>query len=156
MILEWLNGREAAEIGAALADEFAPLADSAGTRGSPQRGASGSMEELLRRADAEVRPLQLNFYKKAKFANSFKWRLIENGVAREIADEVTQSLVLHLSQSPISALSQNSAPANRADRAKAQHLFSRGNELFEQGVYAEAAPLYEEALELDSLHAEAL
>ena len=41
------------------------------------------MEQLLQRADSEVRPLQLNFYKKAKFANSFKWRLIENGVARE-------------------------------------------------------------------------
>ncbi len=46
-----------------------------------------SMEQLLRRADSEVRPLQLNFYKKAKFANSFKWRLIENGVARETADD---------------------------------------------------------------------
>ena len=42
--------------------------------------------------------LRLNFYKKAKLANSFKWRLIENGVAREIADEVTQSLMLYLSQ----------------------------------------------------------
>jgi len=140
MIITWLNAREAAEIGVALADEFAAQANSAVSRGSPQSNGAGSMEQLLRRADSEVRPLQLSFYKKAKFANSFKWRLIENGVAREIADDVTQSLVLHLSQSPISALSQNSAPANRADRAKAQHLFSRGNELFEQGVYAEAAP----------------
>ena len=56
------------------------------------------MKELLRRVDSEVRPLQLNFYKKAKFANSFKWRLIENGVARGTADELTQSLVLHLSR----------------------------------------------------------
>jgi tetratricopeptide (TPR) repeat protein len=158
MILAWLNGREAAEIGAALADEFAPLADSAGTPGSPQRGASGSMEELLRRADAEVRPLQLNFYKKAKFANSFKWRLIENGVARKTANEVTQSLVVHLSQGEIPALNRNSADAatNRHDRAKAQHLFSRGNKFFGQGAHAEAAALYEEAVELDASHAEAL
>src|SRR5882672_3300871 len=158
MILAWLNGREAAEIGAALADEFAPLADSADTRGSPERGASGSMEKLLRRADAEVRPLQLNFYKKAKFANAFKWRLIENGVAREIADGVTQSLVLHLTQNQIPALSQNSAdaPAGRPDRAKAQQLFNRGNKFFDQGAHAEAAALYEEAFELDSSLAEAL
>src|SRR6267154_2543903 len=123
MILAWLNGREAAEIGAALADEYAPRTESAVTRGSPQSRPSGSMKQLLQRADGEVRPLQLNFYKKAKFANSFKWRLIENGVAREIADEVTQSLVLHLSQSQLPASNQNStdARANRPDLDKAQH-----------------------------------
>jgi Flp pilus assembly protein TadD len=158
MILTWLNGREAAEIGAALADEFAPRTESAVTGGSPASSTSGSMEQLLRRADSVVRPLQLNFYKKAKFANSFKWRLIENGVARETADEVTQSVVLHLSESEIPVLNQNlvDAPATRPDRAKAQQLFNRGNKFIEQNAYAEAAALYEEAVELDSSHAEAL
>jgi tetratricopeptide (TPR) repeat protein len=154
MILAWLNGREAAEIGAALADEFAPRPESARTRRSPPSDASDSIEKLLRRADSEVRPLHLNFYKKAKFANSFKWRLIENGVARETADNVTQSLVVHLSQGQ--APSPADAPANRPDRAKAQQLFHRGNKFFAQGNYAEAAALYEEAIELDSSHAEAL
>src|SRR5882757_6373441 len=145
MILAWLNGREAAEIGAALADEFAPKTESAVAKGSRQGGGSGSMDSLLRRADSEVRPLQLNFYKKAKFANAFKWRLIENGVEREIADGVTQSLVLHLTQNQIPAVSQNSVdvPANRPDRAKAEHLLNRGNKFFEQGAHAEAAALYE-------------
>ena len=158
MILAWLNGREAAEIGAALADEFAPRTESAVTRGSPQSSAPGSIEQLLRRADSEVRPLQLNFYQKAKFANSFKWRLIENGVAREIADGVTQSLVLHLSQSQAPAPNQDpvDAPANPPDKAKAQQLFHRGNKSIAQGAYAEAAALYEEAVEIDSSHAEAL
>src|ERR1700686_2570612 len=143
MILTWLNGREAAEIGVALADEFAPRTESAVTQGSPQSSASGSMEQLLQRADSEVRPLQLNFYKKAKFANSFKWRLIENGVARETADDVTQSLVLHLSQSQIPALNRKlaGAPTNPPDRAKALQLFHRGNKSFAQGAYAEAAAL---------------
>jgi tetratricopeptide (TPR) repeat protein len=158
MILAWLNGREAAEIGAALADEFAPKTESAVAKDSRQGGGSGSMDLLLRRADSEVRPLQLNFYKKAKFANAFKWRLIENGVARETADRVTQSLVVHLAQNQIPALNQNSAdaPASRPDRAKAQHLFHRANKFFEQGAHAEATALYEEALELDSSLAEAL
>src|SRR5271168_3555717 len=106
MILAWLNGREAAEIGVAIADEYAPQSTSA-TPGSPRNGASGSMEHLLRRADREVRPMQLNIYKKAKFANSFRWRLIENGVARETADEVTKRLVLHLSQNQAQAPAPN-------------------------------------------------
>jgi tetratricopeptide (TPR) repeat protein len=146
-MLEWFNSREAAQVGTALAEEFAP-----------RLGTSGSLEQLLRRADSAVRSLHLNFYKKAKFANSFKWRLIESGVARKIADEVTQSLVLHLSQSQTPALNQNSAdaPAKPSDRAKAQHLFVRGNKFFAQGAHAEAAALYEQAVELDSSHAEAL
>jgi tetratricopeptide (TPR) repeat protein len=158
MILAWLNGREAAEIGAALADEFAPKTESAVAKDSRQGGGSGSMDLLLRRADSEVRPLQLNFYKKAKFANAFKWRLIENGVERETADGVTQSLVLHLSQNQIPALNENlaDAPASRPDRAKAEHLFHRANKFFEQGAHAEATALYEEAVELDSSFAEAL
>src|SRR5258707_970868 len=143
MILAWLNGREAAEVGAALADEFAPKTEAA-AKASRQGGGSGSMDLLLRRADSEVRPLQLNFYKKAKFANAFKWRLIENGVAREIADEVTQSLIVHLSrrQTPASTRSSVDSPANRPDQAKAEQLFNRGNKHIEQGSYGEAAALY--------------
>jgi tetratricopeptide (TPR) repeat protein len=158
MILAWFSGREAAEIGVALADQFAPQPNSAVPQGSLQSAASGSMEQLLRRADSDVRPLRLNFYKKAKLANSFKWRLIENGVARDTADEVTQSLILHLSQGQIPATSRNSAeiPTNPSDRAKAQQPFHRGNKSFERGAYSEAAALFEEAVELDPSLAEAL
>jgi tetratricopeptide (TPR) repeat protein len=140
----FFNGRQATELGVALADDFAP-----------QGGASGSMEQLLRRADSEVRPLQLNFYKKAKFANSFKWRLIEKGVARDVADEVTQSLVVHLSQRPVPA-GQAADQPKHSDRAKAQHLFNQANKLHAQEAHAEAAALYEQAVGLDPSYAEAL
>jgi tetratricopeptide (TPR) repeat protein len=158
MILAWFSGREAAEIGVALADQFAPQPNSAVPQGSLQSAASGSMEQLLRRADSDVRPLRLNFYKKAKLANSFKWRLIENGVARDTADQVTQSLIVHLSQRQNPATGRNSAeiPTNPSDRAKAQLLFNRGNKSFERGAHSEAAALFEEAVALDSSHAEAL
>jgi Flp pilus assembly protein TadD len=157
-MIDWFNSRKAAEIGAALADEFAPRSAPELTRPSLHGSASSSLERLLLRADCEVRSLQLNFYKKAKFANSFKWRLIENGVAREIADGVTQSLVLHLSQSqvPASGLPSAPVPSNRSDRAQAQQLFNRGTKFFSQKDYAEAAVLFEEVVELDSTHAEAL
>ena len=156
-MIAWFNGREAAQIGSALADEFAPRTESGVTQGSAQNGAAGSREQLLRRADSEVRPLQLNFYKKAKFANSFKWRLIENGVAREIADELTQTLVVHLSRNLVPGPNQISkdAPANPPDKPKAQQLFHRGNKLLAEGAHAEAAALYEQAVEFDSSNAEA-
>ena len=44
MMLAWFNGREAAEIGAALADEFAPRTEPSVARDSPQSSAPGSME----------------------------------------------------------------------------------------------------------------
>ena len=144
MMLGWFNAREAAEVGTALADQFASQTTHAATRsGKPAQGMSNNaLEELLNRADSEVRKLRLNVYKKAKFANSFKWRLIENGVAKEIADEVTQSLVLHLSQSQIGTAHADDPAAASADRpgsTKARTLFKQGNKSFARGAYAEAA-----------------
>jgi tetratricopeptide (TPR) repeat protein len=157
MIPTWLDGREAAAIGTALANEFAPRTNVV-SEPLRQSASPDSMQRLLHRADSEVRPLRLNVYKKAKFANAFKWQLIENGVERGVADAVTQSLVLHLSGSQPPALNLKSAdaPAIRRDRAKAQQLFGQGNKLSEQGAHAEAAALYQEAVEHDSSFAEAL
>jgi len=152
MILTWLNGREAADIGAALADEFAPRTESAVTRGSPQDGMSGSTALLLQRADREVRPLQLNFYKKAKFANSFKWRLIENGVKPEVANEVTQSLILHLSQQIADAASGRTSGAVPADQPasgkQVDDLLARAHKSFAKRDFEDAVTLYSEFVEL--------
>ncbi len=106
------------------------------TPSAPPRGAkaarkeeAGAVRELLERADRQVRTLQLNFYKKVKFANSFKWRLIENGVEPAVADEVTQALVLHLSQNQVSAASEfkPAAPSHRPGAGKAHPLLNQAN-----------------------------
>ena len=41
-------------------------------------------------------PVELNFYQKAQFANSFKWRLIENGIERSCrrSDSISDSASL--------------------------------------------------------------
>ena len=98
MIRGWFDSREAAEIGIALADQYALQRDSAaiphGTKtakGQP----TDPLQDILDRAARELRTLRLNFYKRAKLANSFKWRLLEKGVGRDIADRVTEKLVLH-------------------------------------------------------------
>jgi tetratricopeptide (TPR) repeat protein len=156
-MLDWFNSRKAAQIGAALADEFAPPTSPAIAQHS-STGAN-SIERLLMRADSEVRSLRLNFYKKAKFANSFKWRLIENGVAQKIADDVTQSLVVHLSQVKPMSL-QNGAstvtPVQRSSSAKRKQLLAQGNQAFAKRAYSEAVEIYQDLLELDPRSAEAL
>ncbi|OQA34030.1 MAG: hypothetical protein BWY57_00773 [Betaproteobacteria bacterium ADurb.Bin341] len=39
---------------------------------------------------------RLNFYKKAKLANSFKWALLESGCSTDFVDEMTKILVIQL------------------------------------------------------------
>src|ERR1700722_10914107 len=158
MLLEWFNASEAAKIGAELADQFAPLdATRAGIHGnqsaSSKRG--DDLNVILQRADREVRGLRLNFYKKAKFANSFKWRLIENGIERSIADGLTQSLILHLSQDQHKGTSNDPA-SRRLDRAKIQQLLDQGYKCLSQAAFSQAAVHYEQLLELQPQNPEAL
>jgi tetratricopeptide (TPR) repeat protein len=161
MTLDWFNARDAAKIGVALADQFAPqTASSPATRGknATSREPGDGLRELLERADREVRTLRLNFYKKAKFANSFKWRLLENGVNRQIADEVTQRLVLHLSGSPTSSVTDHKVEAPPPDRPaadSAKFLLAQANKCIAQGAYAEAIGFYRDFVRLEPRHAAA-
>jgi tetratricopeptide (TPR) repeat protein len=161
MMLDWLNAREAAEIGTALADQFAPQMAPGSARGdnAAQGKSAKALEVLLRRADSEVRKLRLNFYKKAKFANSFKWRLIENGLKPDAANEVTRCLILHLSQKvaePASATDAVPASAALPAAAKINDLFTRGNKSFAEGDFAQAAALLSEFVELAPRRADVL
>jgi len=164
MKLKWFNAREAADLGAALADQFAAAA---APRPAPVRGSEGkrkehttALQELFERADREVRPLELNFYQKARFANSFKWRLIENGVESGAADGVTQSLVVHLSYGPAGAPTDRAWAAaqstERPDPGKTDVLFARAEKALKEGDYAGAADLFEEYVSLVPRRADAL
>jgi len=155
MLLEWFNAQDAANAGVVLADSLAPSGAPRSAKGARQQEA-GALQALLQRADREVRTLRLNFYKKAKFANSFKWRLIENGVEPSIADEVTQSLILHLSQDQPQAAQFSDAAPLRHDPVKMQHLLDQGNRCLTEGAYAQAVDHYEELLELQPHNPEAL
>src|SRR5438046_9211667 len=157
------NARQAVEVGAALADQFAPPTPSrAITRGKKkpaQDERAAALPELLRRAERETRDLGLNFFKKATFANSFKWKLLENGVERELADEVTRRLVLHIARGQTDSVPGRDfavGPTDRPDSSKTQHLLSQGNKYLAQRAYAEAITSYEQLLELNPQHAEAL
>jgi Flp pilus assembly protein TadD len=161
-MLKWFKAREAADVGVALADEFA----SAGAPQVPMRNAKSeqtgrlsALQELLQRADRDVRTLELNFYQRARFANAFKWRLIENGVKREVADDVTQSLIVHLSQGPtgVAADRRSGTQGSRPDEStKNNGLPARAKKAFEEGNYAHAAELFDELVSLDPGNADAL
>ncbi len=156
MMLQWFNAREAADVGVALADEFAARAVAPAVPG--RKAAHGkemnALQELLRRADSEVRNLRLNFFKKAKFANTFKWRLIEKGIDRDVADEVTQSLVLHLSQNKADAAAESARGTGEA--GDGDPLLALAQTAFAAADWTRAVELYDEVVSKHPGRAEAL
>jgi tetratricopeptide (TPR) repeat protein len=159
-VLNWFNAREAAEVGVALADQFAPQVV-AGAAARAERAAGRepgkALKELLRRADRDIRTQRLNLYQRAKFANSFKWRLLESGVEAGLAGDVTRTLVMHLSlhqAAPALGLETAAAP-DRRDSDEALRLFKKGNKYLDSGAYAKAIRCFQDSVRLNPHHADA-
>jgi hypothetical protein len=99
MLLNFLNAREAVAIGNALADQFVPQTTPDLAK-RVKKAKPGDAEEELRkfvqRIDSDARPLRLNLYKRAKLANTFKWKLLQNGVKAEFVNELTRILLVRL------------------------------------------------------------
>jgi tetratricopeptide (TPR) repeat protein len=156
MLLKWFNAREATEVGAVLADDFVLLSSSgSGTR--RQERSSGrqaqELQKLLQRVDREAGPLKLNLIKRAALANSFKWRLLEKGVERQLVEELTQALVLRLTANQGGSVPTDRAAAGskrRSGSREVQALRTRGSELLARGAYAEALECYQQLVNLDS------
>jgi tetratricopeptide (TPR) repeat protein len=158
MILQWFNAQQASEAGAALADKVTPSAGRiAGTTGAKQ--SDGALREMLGRLGTEVRNLRLNFYQRAKLANAFKWRLIENGVERKVADEVTQSLVLDLLTKRAGRAAVTAGPNAASAEGQAQdaeRLLAEGNQFFERDDFKSAFESYAKLLKVNPRHPDAL
>jgi tetratricopeptide (TPR) repeat protein len=162
MIFDWFNAREAAKIGASLADEFAPKQIS--TENIPGKHPVSSepddaLRKILLRADAENLRLNLNFYKKAKLANSFKWRLLENGVDKALADEVTEKLALYLADNQRKSALRSDSDTTGTDQLQskdAQELLAQGNRSMARGDYSDAITFYQDLITLKPKHVVAL
>ncbi len=95
-MLAWFDAREAQEFGTALANFFierVPL-DSA-KKNSPKKRQE-TLNKMLTQLSVFKLKAKLNFYKKAKLWNAFKWALYEAGYDRIFADELTKELVTTL------------------------------------------------------------
>lgn len=158
MMLEWFNAREATTVGSSLADSY--LRDSASaskTRTKPQTSDRRSdVQRLLRRAVLNARPLKLNLFKRAKLLGSFKWRLIEQGIDRGSADELTQLLLLQLSGGPFAPPTPAATPPAAARRKSIDPLLSAADAAAAKGDYAETVVQLQDLLAIDPDHVIAL
>jgi tetratricopeptide (TPR) repeat protein len=157
MLLKWLDAREAAAVGAALAEDFylqsasdPPRARARGPGRPEGSDLQRFLQKFLQRVDQATRPLKLNVFKRAKLANSFKWGLLEKGVDKKLADELTQALVMRLAgvaSGPEAAERSSSSQGPKARGAYALHL--KANELLGKGAFAEALESYQQLVNLD-------
>ena len=162
-MLNWFNVRDAVDAGAALADGFVPAAASSATvrtMSASRMALRSAFAQLLRRAQRDSRTRELNLYQRARFANAFKWRLLERGFGTEVATDVTCRLVVHLALSggsaPRGANSAFAAPGGAGDVEKSRYFFAQGNACIGAREHLEAIGHYEAALRLDAGNADAL
>jgi tetratricopeptide (TPR) repeat protein len=154
MIFEWFNARDATSVGSALADSLLVNGTSA------QDVRPAELKRLMQRATRDAQPLRLNVYKRAKLLGSFKWRLIERGVAQQRADELTHLLLVQISggvlNSPQSlsgegqfgAATAPSKPLKRIDP-----LLHAVDADFSRGAYDDAIGKLREVLQIKPNHA---
>ncbi len=143
MLFTWLKAQDAAKAGSALADSF------------PAQKAGNGLRDFIQRATRELRALKLNFYRRARFANAFKWRLLENGVEAEVAHDITQTLLVNaFVPDPAAKAASAEAAARQADSpAKAKPPVTRksleavslqARESLARGNYADAVAQYQQ------------
>jgi tetratricopeptide (TPR) repeat protein len=168
MLSRLLGSGEADEVGAALADD---LVLEVGTKGRTRARTniadlqsaelSRFLDTFLANVDRKARPLRLNFFKRAKLANAFKWKLIEGGFERGLVKELTSTLLLRLS-------ANGTHPAFAAERAvpepstaelprkarprEIEALLGTANDLVARGEYGEAIDRLLEIVEANPRH----
>jgi len=153
MLLKWLDAREATAAGAALADDFYLQSGSKLPRARAREAGQEPelqkfLQKFLQRVDQAARPLKLNVFKRAKLANSFKWRLLEKGVEQNVVDELTQALVMRLMGASAAAERGAQAGSRRKPR-EIQALHVTANGLLGRGAFAEARESFQQLVNLD-------
>ncbi len=164
MILDWFNAREAVAVGNSLANCLMPTSEGAVHGGSYGRGGlHRDAQKLLRRAARDALSLKLNLYQRAKLLSSFKWTLLEHGLDRKIAEELTHVLLLQLSSErtradfsdsfrigrPTLKSGEVAASAGGSKSRRALALLAEADTCAERGAHAEAGERLRDALALD-------
>ena|SRR5688572_19386228 len=105
-MLSWFNATEFQRFGEELAVLFMegkPVADEGNRKYRRMRKGKGTvsdpLQDKMRKLAARVSTFQArkeaNIYKKAKFANAFKWKLKEAGYDAGFADELAKELLIY-------------------------------------------------------------
>jgi hypothetical protein len=96
----WFNSKTVVEVGNALGDHILAARARAAPKGRKEQSSAQDavVQSFLKKVDSDARPLRLGMFRRAKLANTFKWRLLEKGVDPAVADQLTKLLLIQLSR----------------------------------------------------------
>ena len=98
MVLGWFNTRAVEDFGASMAreiqDSMPPSDELPGKKEAGKR--AKKIERIATQAKAFSRDNRLNFYKKAKLANTLKWSLKEAGYSEMFIREMVGLILVNL------------------------------------------------------------
>lgn len=95
MFIDWFNAKDAVDVGTKLADDL-----SIEWRKYNSKKEIAAAKKILKKLFAQAGPekikANLNFYKKSKLANEFKWQLLALGHSKEFVDDLTNELLFYI------------------------------------------------------------
>ena len=139
MLFDYVDAREATAVGAALADWFVTQTPSRSRARNGRDVPLKSVQRFLHQVDSATQHRRLNFFKRAKLANSFKWRLLEKGFDAEVVDELTRAVLLRLTSGRAGATPAGQAANDSKPRSRGRDAFrARVADLLASGAYGEA------------------
>ncbi|MBV8635286.1 MAG: hypothetical protein JO002_12405 [Burkholderiaceae bacterium] len=96
-MFSWFDARDAQQFGETLANFFMERvpANDTGSK-APVSKKQEAVEKMGLQIQVFKVNHKLNLYKKAKLANSFKWKLLDTGYQPDMVDELTRTILIKL------------------------------------------------------------
>jgi len=98
MIFNWLDAKEAIQFGVKLAEDLSRELIKLNSKNTKNEFAARQkvIQNVFKQFDQFKSNNNLNFYKKSKLLNEFRWRLAELGHDTEFVDAITKELVIYI------------------------------------------------------------
>lgn len=96
----WFDTKESDEFATAIADDLAgriPVSGGGGRKQITPDRLRSAHDAIIARAGAFARSHKLNWYKKARLGNTFRWALLDKGYERDFVDTWTHNVLIAVS-----------------------------------------------------------
>lgn len=99
-LLEWMLPAADRELATELADRvarhFPPISEAKLAKLGGRKRLESVLKTVIEDIDDQELPKKLGWFRKARFGNIFRWRLVELGYSQGFVEALTEGLVTHL------------------------------------------------------------
>jgi tetratricopeptide (TPR) repeat protein len=163
----WFDSSEATGIGVALAVDVSSTAKIKmplrRPGGDTRKHQIKDLQAFINKVDINAASLRLNLYKRARLASSFKLKLLEDGVDKQVAEDLTQLLITRLSTGRTEPQTESvreseskTRRSKRIDFIEVERLLAEGNHHLKQSEYRKAVRAFQKLIELMPAHPQGL